>query len=78
MYVLVPLLLVEILSYVWSSDQSSAVATLISALALLDDQILGATRHGALRRSGPASAIAKSIHTDLYWDRHCDAVNTGS
>ena len=77
MYVLVPLLLVEVLSYVWSLIRNSTSTTLTSDVALLNHSILGTTRDGALRRPRSAATTAKSSHTNRCWNCHCYAVDPG-
>ena len=77
MYVLVPLLLVEVLSYVWSPVRNSTSTTLTSNVALLDHSILGTTRDGALRRPRSAATTAKSSHTDRCGNSYCNVIYTG-
>lgn len=77
MYVLIPLLLVEVFSYVWSPLRKSTTTTLTSAVAVPDYSVLDTARDGALRRSRAAVTTTKSSHTNRCWNSHCNVIDAG-
>lgn len=76
MYALIPLLLVEVLSYVRPHDaQAGSMTLLMICLALLDNSILDTACDGTFWRSRSARTITKSGNTNMHRNSDCNVVN---